>query len=73
MVVMFVDCCVGCGMYFRYYSYSRNHMGWKCFDPAGTLIALNLLRQCLLCFLTGIAFICHPPFLATDTQTYEYH
>ncbi len=28
MVVMFVDCCVGGGRYFPYYSYRRNPTGW---------------------------------------------
>ena len=42
MVVMFVDCCVGGGRYFGYYSYGRNFMGREFFDPAVTL-SLNLL------------------------------
>jgi hypothetical protein len=37
MVVMFVDCCVGGGWYFLYYSYRRNPMGKEFFVPAGTL------------------------------------
>ena len=37
-----VDCCVGCYGTFGT-SYSRNPMGWKFFDHAGTLIAVNLL------------------------------
>jgi hypothetical protein len=36
-VVMFVDCCVGGGRYFLYYSYCRNPTGWEFFVPAGTL------------------------------------
>jgi hypothetical protein len=43
MVVMFVDCCVGGGRYFLYYSYRRNPTGWKFFVPAETLIAVKLL------------------------------
>jgi hypothetical protein len=45
MVVMFVDCCVGGGRYFPYYSYHRNFMGQEFFIPAGTLIAVNLLSS----------------------------
>ena len=30
--------------YFWYYSYSRNPTGWEFFDPAGTLVAGNLLN-----------------------------
>jgi hypothetical protein len=45
MVVMLVDCCVGWGQYFRYYSYSRNPTGREFFDPARTLIAVNLLTD----------------------------
>jgi hypothetical protein len=37
MVVMFVDCCVGGGQYFMYYSYCRNPTGREFFVPAGTL------------------------------------
>jgi hypothetical protein len=37
MVMMFVDCCVGGGRYFLYYSYQRNPMGREFFVPAGTL------------------------------------
>jgi hypothetical protein len=36
-VVMFVDCCVGGGWYFLYYSYCRNPMGQEFFVPTGTL------------------------------------
>jgi hypothetical protein len=36
-VVMFVDCCVGGGRYFLYYSYRRNPTGREFFVPAGTL------------------------------------
>jgi hypothetical protein len=45
MVVMFVDCCVGGGRYFLYYSYRRNLMGRENFVPAGTLIAVTLLSD----------------------------
>ncbi len=37
MVVMFMDCCVGGGRYFPYYSYCRNPTGKEFFVPAGTL------------------------------------
>jgi hypothetical protein len=37
MVVMFVDCCVGGGRYFLYYSYRRNPTGKEFFVPARTL------------------------------------
>jgi hypothetical protein len=37
VVVMFVDCCVGGGRYFLYYSYCRNSTGKEFFIPAGTL------------------------------------
>jgi hypothetical protein len=37
MVVIFVDCCVGGGRYFLYYSSRRNPMGREFFVPAGTL------------------------------------
>jgi hypothetical protein len=37
MAVMFVDCCVGGGRYFLYYSYRRNPMGQEFFVPARTL------------------------------------
>jgi hypothetical protein len=43
MVVMFVDCCVGGGRYFLYYSYHRNSMGREFFVLSGTLIAVKLL------------------------------
>jgi hypothetical protein len=43
MVVMFVDCCVGGGRYFPYYSYRRNPMGREFFVSAGTVIAVQLL------------------------------
>ncbi len=33
MVVMFVDCCVGGGGYFLYYSYCRNHTGKEFLFP----------------------------------------
>jgi hypothetical protein len=45
MVVMFVDCCVGGGRYFLYYSYSKNPTGWEFFVPARTLIAVKLLSN----------------------------
>jgi len=45
MVVMFVDCCVCVVEYFSYYSYSRNPTGREFFVPAGTLIAVNLLKR----------------------------
>ncbi len=45
MVVMFVDCCVGGGRYFPYYSYRRNPTGREFFVPAGTLIAVKLLTD----------------------------
>jgi hypothetical protein len=41
--VMFVDCCVGGGRYFPYYSYHRNPTGQEFFVPTGTLIAVKLL------------------------------
>jgi hypothetical protein len=47
MVVMFVDCCVGCGQYFWDYSYSRNPTGWELFDPARTLISLSIFLKVL--------------------------
>jgi hypothetical protein len=37
MVVMFVDCCVGGGQYFLYYSYCRNPTVWEFFVPIITL------------------------------------
>ncbi len=37
MAVMFVDCCVGGGRYFLYYSYRRNPTEKEFFVPAGTL------------------------------------
>ena len=43
MGVMFVECCVGCGHYFWYYSYIRNPMGREFFDPAQTLLVDYLL------------------------------
>jgi hypothetical protein len=45
MVVMFVDCCVGGGRYFLYYSYNRNPTGWEFFVPAGTLLVVKLLKK----------------------------
>jgi hypothetical protein len=45
MVVLFVDCCVGGGGYTAYYSYHRNPMGREFFVPAGTLIAVKLLKS----------------------------
>jgi hypothetical protein len=36
-VVLFVDCCVGGGRYFLYYSYHRNPMEREYFIPGGTL------------------------------------
>ncbi len=45
IVVMFVDCCVGGGQYFPYYSYRRNPMGRDFFVPAGTLIVVTLLSD----------------------------
>ncbi len=39
-----MDCCVGGGRYFLYYSYRRNPTGQEFFVPAGTLIAVKLLR-----------------------------
>jgi hypothetical protein len=45
MVVMFVDCCVGGGWYFPYYSYRRNPTGKEFFVPARTLIAVKLLMD----------------------------
>ena len=45
MVVMFVDCCV-CGVeYFPYYSYCRILRGGCFFVPAGTDLAVKLLKQ----------------------------
>ncbi len=43
MVMMFVDCCVGGGLYFPYYSYRRNHTGREFFILAGSLIGVKLL------------------------------
>ncbi len=40
---MLVDCCVGGGWYFLYYSYRRNPTGQEFFVPAGTLIVVKLL------------------------------
>jgi hypothetical protein len=40
-----VDCCVGGGRYFSYYSYCRNPTGKELFVPAGTLIAVKLLSH----------------------------
>jgi hypothetical protein len=37
MVVMFVDCGVGGGWYFLYYSYHTNPTGREFYVPAGTL------------------------------------
>ncbi len=37
VVVMFVDCCVGGGWNFLYYSYRRNPTGREFFVPAGIL------------------------------------
>ncbi len=45
MVVMFVDYCVDGGPYIQYYSYHRNPTGREFFVPAGTLIAVKLLRN----------------------------
>jgi hypothetical protein len=45
MVVMFVDCCIGGGRYFTYYSYRRNPTGWEIFVPAGTLIVVKLFKK----------------------------
>jgi hypothetical protein len=45
MVVMFVDCCVGGGQYFPYYSYRRNPTGWEFFVPTGFLIEVKLLMD----------------------------
>ncbi len=50
MVVMFVNCYVGGGQYFPYYSYHRNPTGQEFFVPAGTLIVVKLLN--LSTFLT---------------------
>jgi hypothetical protein len=44
MVVVFVDCCVGGGRYIPYYSFRRNPTGREFFVPAGTLIAVKLLK-----------------------------
>ncbi len=44
MVMMFGDCCVGGGWYIPYYFYCRNPMGQEFFVPAGTLIAVKLLK-----------------------------
>ena len=38
------DSCVGGRRYFTYYSYRRNPTGREFFVPAGTLIAVKLLR-----------------------------
>jgi hypothetical protein len=62
MVVMFVDCCVGGGQNFPYYSYHRNPMGREFFIPAGTLIAVKQL--------TGFAFL--PPFLAVRKSDFSF-
>jgi hypothetical protein len=43
-VVMFVDCCVGGGWYFLYYSYSRNPTGREFFVPARTFLVVKLLN-----------------------------
>ncbi len=45
MVMMFVDCCVGGGGYFLYYSYHRNPTGREFVIPAGTLTAVKLLMK----------------------------
>ena len=45
--VIYVDCCVGGGRYFPYYSYPRNPTGWEFFIPTGTLIAVKLLMDCI--------------------------
>jgi hypothetical protein len=58
---MFVDCCVGGGRYFQYYSYRRNPTGWELFVPAGTLIAVKLL---IILAMTGAFWgypICRGP------------
>jgi hypothetical protein len=48
MVVMFVDCFVGGGWYFLYYTYHRNSTGQEFFVPVGTLIAVKLLTMALI-------------------------
>ncbi len=40
-----MDCCVGGGRYYLYYSYCRNPMRKEFFVPAGTLIAVKLLMD----------------------------
>jgi hypothetical protein len=41
--VMFVDCCVGGGWYFLYYSYCKNPMGQEFICSCQNLIAVKLL------------------------------
>jgi hypothetical protein len=43
MVVMFVDCCVGGGWYFPYYSYRRNPTGREFFVSEGITSVLSAL------------------------------
>jgi hypothetical protein len=45
MVVMFVDCCVGGGRYFLYYSYCRNPMGQEFLFPLEPLSVKLLTAQ----------------------------
>ncbi len=65
MVVMFVDCCVGGGRYFPYYSYRRNPTGREFFIPAETLIAVKLLiekrsaSQCIYFVRSKLFFTLH--------------
>jgi hypothetical protein len=45
MVVMFVDCCVGGGRYFLYYSYGRNPVGREFLFPPEPCIAVKLFKE----------------------------
>jgi hypothetical protein len=68
MVVMFVDCCVGGGRYFPYYSYHRNPMGKEFFVPAGTLIAVKLLSDVNGLYCNVLVMLINKVFLVTLTN-----
>jgi hypothetical protein len=75
MVVKFVDCCIGGGRYFPYYSYRRNPMGREFFVPTGTLIAVELLIRCFLTmelFLIMACFFNLEPMASVPMRIFVY-
>ncbi len=59
-----MDCFVGGGWYFPYYSYRRNPKGWEFFIPAGTLIAVKLLKYSSIFLALDIAILAPGIFLS---------